>query len=175
MAFQFNLQNCSSGTCNYGNRYGDTTIHDFLASPVRWFCPNDKTIFARVGWFSEKLGGAVAPPARTPMVFPTYARLGRGLPTAVSSTAHAPAHPPFSNHALSCPSLPHDSIHVVLSLPLPFTPSTSYEMLFFTQSPSSFHNTRPSHLNRFCFTTSDTNSIPILSISSDTGTVFSGR
>ena len=64
MAFQFNLQNCSLDTCNYGNQYGDTTIHDFLASPVRWFFPNDKTIFARVGWFSEKLGSS--PPAPLP-------------------------------------------------------------------------------------------------------------
>ena len=62
MAFQFNLQNCSLGTCNYGNRYGDTTRHDFLASPVRRFCPNDKTIFAQVGWFSEKLGRQQPPP-----------------------------------------------------------------------------------------------------------------
>ena len=69
MAFQFNLQNCSLGTCNYGNRYGDTTRHDFLASPVRRFCPNDKTIFAQVGWFSEKLGRQQPPPpAHTPML-----------------------------------------------------------------------------------------------------------
>ena len=39
-------------------------------------------------------------------------------------------------------------------------------MLFFTQSPLSFRNTPPNHLNWFHFTTSDTNSIYILSLSS---------
>ena len=57
-------------------------------------------------------------------------------------------------------------LHIVLGLPFPLTPSTSYEVLFFTQSPSSFHNTSPNHLNWFHFTTSDTNSIYILSLSS---------
>ena len=65
--FQFNLQNYSLGTCNYGNRYGDIIIRDFLASMVRWFCPNDKTIFARIGWFSEKLGAAAPPPPSSPV------------------------------------------------------------------------------------------------------------
>ena len=88
--------------------------------------------------------------------------VGWWLLTAVSSTSHAPAHPPFSNHALSCPSLLHDftSSSAFSSL----SPSTSYDMLFFTQSLSSFHNACPSHLNRFRFTTSDSNSIPILSV-----------
>ena len=40
-------------------------------------------------------------------------------------------------------------------------------MLFFTQSPSSFRNTCPSHLNQF----TETNSIPILSLSSALGTL----
>ena len=42
------FQNCSLGTCNYGNRYGDTTIHDSLASPVKRFCPN-WLIFRKTG------------------------------------------------------------------------------------------------------------------------------
>ena len=72
---------------------------------------------------------------------------------------------PFQT-TLSCPSLLHDSMSSSAFLPL------SYDMLFFTQSPSSFCNTCQSHLNWFRFTTSDTNSIPILSLSSALGTLI---
>ena len=93
-------------------------------------------------------------------VFPPYCRGWSGT-TAVSYTSHARAHPPFSNHVLSCPSLYYMTPH----RPRPSSPSrTSYDMLFFTQSPSSFRNPCPSHLNWFRFTTSDTNSILILSL-----------
>ena len=46
--FCFNLQNCSLGTCNYGNRYGDTTIHDFLARPVRWWINGEVILRAKI-------------------------------------------------------------------------------------------------------------------------------
>ena len=48
-------------------------------------------------------------------VFPAYTIVGQWLPTTVSSTSHAPAHPLFSIHALSYPSPPPDSM--LFSLP----------------------------------------------------------
>ena len=45
-------------------------------------------------------------------------------------------------------------------------PSTSYSMHFFTQSSSSFHNTRPYHHSLFCCNTNAMSSIPGLSLSS---------
>ena len=43
--------------------------------------------------------------------------------------------------------------HAILSLPLPLMSSNSYNMLLFSQSPTSFCNTCPSHLNRLLLTT----------------------
>ena len=54
--------------------------------------------------------------------------------------------------------------HVICCLPLPLTPSTSYNMLL--ESSSSFHYRCPSHLNQLLLTTSVTSSIPIFSFNS---------
>ena len=69
----------------------------------------------------------------------------------------------FNPHSLM--SLSTTWLHVILSLPCPLLPSTS-NMIFFTQSSSSLCSTCPNHLNLFHFTASDTDSIPILSLSS---------
>ena len=92
-----------------------------------------------------------------------FPRLRRGWPAA--------SHSSFLHFLCSCASslfeprslmsLSTTCLHVILGLPLPLTLSTTYDMFFFLQSPSSFRNTCPSHLNRFRFTTSNTNSIPI--------------
>ena len=66
------------------------------------------------------------------------------------------------------PFQPPDSMSI-LGLPHPLLPSTSNDMIFFTQS--SFHSTYPNHLNLCCFTASDTDSILILSLSSALGTL----
>ena len=99
--------------------------------------------------------------------------LHRGWPTALqSSLLHLSLSFPFSlfnPHSLM--SLSTTWLHVILSLSRPLLPSTSNDMIFFTQSSSSFRSTCPNHLNLFRFTASDTDSIPILSLSSALGTL----
>ena len=73
--------------------------------------------------------------------------------------------------ALSLMSLSTTWLHVIFGLPRPLLPSTSNDMIFFTQSSSSFRSTRPNYLNLFRFTASDTDSIPILFFSSALGTI----
>ena len=70
----------------------------------------------------------------------------------------------FNPHSLISLSTTSSSHHPQLSSP-PHSvrPSTTQNVLFFIQSPSYVRNTCPSHLNRFRFTMSDTDSIPILS------------
>ena len=77
----------------------------------------------------------------------------------------------FNPHSLM--SLSTTWLHVILGLPHPLLPSTLNDMIFFTQSSSSFHGTCPNHLNLFCFMASDTDSIPILSLSSRQTILFS--
>ena len=75
MAFRLNLQNCSLGTCNYGNRYGDTTRRDFLAELVD---------------FQKNWGGCLPSPPRTVRLCfqPTnknFPRFSQSLPHRVST------------------------------------------------------------------------------------------
>ena len=73
----------------------------------------------------------------------------------------------FDSHSLL--SLSTTWIHIILSLPLA-SPHTFHFIQHAFLCPVaiiSFHNTCPSHLKRFPFTTSDTDSIPILFLSSD--------
>jgi len=58
------------------------------------------------------------------------------------------------------------SFHVLFGLPLGLQPSTSYSILFFTQSVSSFRSTCPYHRNLFCCSISVISSIPSLSLNS---------
>ena len=51
----------------------------------------------------------------------------------------------FNSHSLM--SLSTALLHVILGLPHPLLPSTSNDMIFFTQSSSSFHSTCPNHLS----------------------------
>jgi len=63
------------------------------------------------------------------------------------------------------------SVHVLFGLPLGLEPSTSYSILFFTQSLSSFRNTCPYHRNLFCCSINIILSIPSLSLYSLVGTL----
>ena len=80
-------------------------------------------------------------------IFPAYAGVGQQLYPAAPSTTW---------------------LHVILGLPFLLLPSTSNYIVFLTQSSSSFYSTCPNHLNPFPFTASDTDSIPILSLSNTT-------
>ena len=60
------------------------------------------------------------------------------------------------------------SLQVLFGLPLGLGPSASYNMHFFTQSPSSFRSTCPYHRSLFCCSTSAMSFIPSLSVSSFT-------
>ena len=103
--------------------------------------------------------------SRFTAVFLVYAAVGRWLYRAVSS---------FSSSLFNPHSLMYFSttwLHVILSLPRHLLPSTSSDMIFFTQSSSSFPSTCHNDLTLFCFTASDTDSTPILSLSSALGTV----
>jgi len=54
------------------------------------------------------------------------------------------------------------SLRVIFGLPLGLETSTSYSILVFTQSLSSFHNIFPYHYNMFCCSTEIKSSIPRL-------------
>ena len=64
------------------------------------------------------------------------------------------------------------SFHVLFGLPLGLEPSTSYSILFFTQSVSSFCSTCPYHRNLVCSSISIISSIPSLSLNSLRGTLY---
>ena len=86
-----------------------------------------------------------------------------------SSSFYPISHIYLIQPTLSLISLSTIWFSVILGLPLPLTPSTSYSMLLFTQSSSSFSTACPSHW--FLFTTSITSSIPILFLRSKLGTL----
>ena len=76
----------------------------------------------------------------------------------------------FNLHASQ--SFSTTSLQILFGLPLGLEPSTSYSIHFFTQSLSSFRNTRPYHRKLFCCRTKITSSIPNLSLSSLLGNLF---
>ena len=109
----------------------------------------------------------------TTVVLWLFTHLCRGWPvTLYSSLLHLPlsfTSSLFNSYSLM--SLSTTWFHVVLGLPSPLLPSTSNDIIFFTQSSPSFRSTCPNHLNLFCFMASDTDSIPILSLSSALSTL----
>ena len=85
-------------------------------------------------------------------------------PLYASSIYYDPWHPPCSIHAPD--NLFPQSLQVFFGLPLGLPPSTSYSIHFFTQSLSSFRNTRPYHRNVFHCSTEIMSSNPSLCLNS---------
>ena len=89
-----------------------------------------------------------------PIIFKQHSGYGNKQQQSLSFS-----HVPLVYYMYMAPHSPRPSYHSHT------VPSTSYDMLFSSHHDLSVTHV-PSHLNRFCFTTSDTKSIHILSLSS---------